>query len=258
MKMKCFVVFLVLFPLVLNGQPHHHGQVLVLTEGQGQHKPMSDAAIKWLVDESVTLDFSLQVMRSPNYLDRPGALDEFDLIIQLDYPPYAWNEGAARNFVQYIEEGRGGWIGFHHASLLGEFDGFPMWEWFSNFLGGIRYQNYIADLADGVLEIEAREHPIMEGVPASFIIPDDEWYIYDRSPREAVEVLASVDEDSYCPASEIRMGDHPVVWTNPRVKARNVYFQIGHSPLLYSNPHFTRMLHNALVWMLGEADASPR
>lgn len=227
-----------------------HAHVLVLTEGQGQHKPMSDAAIQWLVDESKVLDFNLQVMRSPNYLDRPGALDEFDLIIQLDYPPFAWNEGAAHNFIEYIEKGKGAWIGFHHASLLGEFEGYKLWQWFSDFLGGIVYQNYIAPLADGQLNIEDANHPVMEGVPSSFIIEDDEWYIYDHSPREKVQVLASVDESTYSPDSNIKMGDHPVIWTNPQVKARNVYFQIGHSPKLYRNRYFTRMFHNAIHWCL--------
>ena len=40
-------------------------------------------------------------------------------------PPYTWPKEAEDAFVKYIEEGRGGWIGFHHATLLGEFDGYP-------------------------------------------------------------------------------------------------------------------------------------
>jgi hypothetical protein len=47
------------------------------------------------------------------------------LFIQLDFPPYSWKDKAVKAFEQYINEGRGGWIGFHHATLLGEFDGFP-------------------------------------------------------------------------------------------------------------------------------------
>ena len=29
---------------------------------------------------------------------------------------------------------------------------------------------------------------------ASFVVPDDEWYTYDKSPRPNVHVLANVDE----------------------------------------------------------------
>ena len=69
---------------------------------------------------------------------------------------------------------------------------------------------------------------MVEGLPAAFTIENDEWYTYDRSPRPDVHVLANVDENSYVPARSLRMGDHPVIWTNPHYKARNVYFQFGH------------------------------
>ena len=169
---------------------------------------------------------------------------------QLDFPPYTWPKEAEDAFVKYIEEGRGGWIGFHHATLLGEFDGYPMWQWFSDFMGGVRFKNYIAPLADGTLIVEDKQHPVMKDVPASFVVPDDEWYTYDKSPRPNVHVLANVDESSYTPASDIKMGDHPVVWVNESKKARNVYFQIGHSSKLYETEGFTTMFRNAINWTL--------
>ena len=46
-----------------------------------------------------------------------------------------WSDLSKAAFEKYIEEGRGGWIGFHHASLLGEFDGYQIWDWFSQFMG---------------------------------------------------------------------------------------------------------------------------
>ncbi len=47
---------------------------------------------------------------------------------------------------------------------------------------------------------------------------------------------ASVDEDSYAPASATKMGDHPVIWSNPHVRARNVYVFMGHGPDLSEKP----------------------
>lgn len=76
--------------------------------------------------------------------------------------------------------------------MLGEFDGFPLWQWFSDFMGGVRFQNYIAPLADGTVLVEDKKHPVMKGVQASFVVPDDEWYTYDKSPRPNVRVVASV------------------------------------------------------------------
>ncbi|CAD5250634.1 hypothetical protein IMPR6_150074 [Imperialibacter sp. EC-SDR9] len=48
------------------------------------------------------------------------------------------------------------------------------------------------------------------------------------------------------------MGDHPVVWTNENVKARNVYIFMGHSPLLFDNKAYTTMFRNAIFWTAGE------
>ena len=232
----------------LLGKPHK-AKVLVLTERGGQHGGFTDAGLKWLAAEGAKGNFSITEINNARNITE-AYLSQFSLVIQLDFPPYTWPKEAEDAFVKYIEEGRGGWIGFHHATLLGEFDGYPMWQWFSDFMGGVRFKNYIAPLADGTLIVEDEQHPVMKDVPASFVVPDDEWYTYDKSPRPNVHVLANVDESSYTPASDIKMGDHPVVWVNESKKARNVYFQIGHSSKLYETEGFTTMFRNAINWTL--------
>ena len=233
----------------LLGKPHK-AKVLVLTERGGQHGGFTDAGLKWLAAEGAKGNFSITEINNARNITE-AYLSQFSLVIQLDFPPYTWPKEAEDAFVKYIEEGRGGWIGFHHATLLGEFDGYPMWQWFSDFMGGVRFKNYIAPLANGTLIVEDKQHPVMKDVPASFVVPDDEWYTYDKSPRPNVHVLANVDESSYTPASDIKMGDHPVVWVNESKKARNVYFQIGHSSKLYETEGFTTMFRNAIDWTLG-------
>ena len=232
----------------LLGKPHK-AKVLVLTERGGQHGGFTDAGLRWLAAEGAKGNFSITEINNARNLTE-AYLSQFSLVIQLDFPPYTWPKEAEDAFVKYIEEGRGGWIGFHHATLLGEFDGYPMWQWFSDFMGGVRFKNYIAPLANGTLIVEDKQHPVMKDVPASFVVPDDEWYTYDKSPRPNVHVLANVDESSYTPASDIKMGDHPVVWVNESKKARNVYFQIGHSSKLYETEGFTTMFRNAINWTL--------
>ena len=232
----------------LLGKPHK-AKVLVLTERGGQHGGFTDAGLRWLAAEGAKGNFSITEINNARNITE-AYLSQFSLVIQLDFPPYTWPKEAEDAFVKYIEEGRGGWIGFHHATLLGEFDGYPMWQWFSDFMGGVRFKNYIAPLANGTLIVEDKKHPVMKDVPASFVVPDDEWYTYDKSPRPNVHVLANVDESSYTPASDIKMGDHPVVWVNESKKARNVYFQIGHSSKLYETEGFTTMFRNAINWTL--------
>lgn len=225
-------------------------RVLVMAERGTGHEGFVVAAKKWLDAHASEWNLVFEYVSDMKNIST-GQLDTYHLILQLNYPPYAWSKAAASDFEQYIEEGKGGYIGLHHATLLGDiFDGNKMWQWFSEFMGGIRFKSYIETPVDGAVQVEDINHPIMEGVPATFFIPDDEWYTYDCNPRPNVLVLAHVDEFSYRPSSDIRMGDHPVVWVNPKMKARNVYFQMGHSSKLLENPEFCRMFENAIKWAL--------
>lgn len=226
-------------------------EVLVLTERGGQHGSFTDAGLAWLEETGNEMGFQITEINSTAPITKEY-LESFDLIVQLDFPPYTWTDEASEAFIEYIEKGKGGWIGFHHATLLGEFDGYPMWDWFSDFMGGIVYQNYNATLTDGEVYVEDASHPIMKGVEPRFPLQDEEWYIYDRSPRGNVRVLASADESTYYPPTDIKMGDHPVVWVNENVKARNVYFQFGHGEILYKDKNFLNMFRNAIEWTLGD------
>jgi type 1 glutamine amidotransferase len=222
-------------------------RVVAIAEKGGIHKPFVDAAKVWLAREGAADGFTVDYIEDTSRIDE-AFLAQYKLFIQLNYPPYAWTPTAMAAFQRYIEEGRGGWIGFHHATLLGEFDGYPMWPWFSSFMGGIRFTKYIPTFVNGRVTVEAPDHPVMKNLPGHFTIENEEWYTYDKSPRANVRVLASVDESSYSPASDIKMGDHPVVWTNEHVKARNVYIFMGHHGELFQNDAFTKLFHNSILW----------
>nr|WP_295931092.1 ThuA domain-containing protein [uncultured Dyadobacter sp.] len=222
-------------------------RVLAMAEPGGHHIAYSKVARVWLDSLAAKSNFAI------DYIDKTDPINEvylskYQLIIQLDYVPYAWKPEAATAFEKYINEGKGGWIGFHHATLLGEFDGYKIWPWFSDFMGGIRYKNYIADFAAATVKVENRKHPVMKGVPASFAVRKEEWYIYDKSPRPNVDVIASVDESTYSPDSKVKMGDHPVIWSNPKMKARNIYIFMGHSPVLFESDVYKTIFKNAIFW----------
>jgi len=222
-------------------------KVLAIAEPGGHHIAYSRAAKVWLNQLAADSGFVIDYIENTDSID-DAFLQRYQLFIQLDYPPYAWKEKAVKAFEKYITRGQGGWIGFHHATLLGEFDGYPMWQWFYAFMGNIRFKDYIANFAAAKVNVEDKAHPVMKGLPGSFVIEKDEWYTYDRSPRPDVHVMASVDESSYTPPSDKKMGDHPVIWTNTRFPARNVYIFMGHSPDLFQNEDYKRLFRNAIFW----------
>jgi len=222
-------------------------KVLALAESGGHHIAFTKAARPWLKKCGEENGFEL------DYLDKTDAINDallakYKLVLQLDFVPYGWKPEAMAAFKSYIEQGKGGWVGLHHATLLGKFDGQPMWPWFSEFMGGIQFKKYIPGFTAGTVHVEDKNHPCMKGVPETFVIPKEEWYTYDRSPRANVHVLASVDESTYTDSSAVRMGDHPVIWANERMKARNVYIFMGHGPDLLENTAFTTILRSAILW----------
>jgi type 1 glutamine amidotransferase len=231
--------------------------VIALAEHGGIHKPFVDEAKIWLGKEARENNFTVDYIEDTREID-DTFLSKYALFIQLNYPPYNWTDTAQAAFIKYIEQGKGGWIGFHHATLLGEFDGFQMWPWFHQFMGGIRFQDYIASFVTGTVTVEDTRHPVMKGVASPFVIENEEWYTYDTTPRPNVHVLASVDEKTYAPATDKKMGDHPVIWTNEHMKARNVYIFMGHRPEHFNNPSFTQIFSNAIVWAAGQQGTSEK
>jgi len=223
-------------------------RVIALAERGGLHKPFVDTAKLWLNQLAKDSGFAVDYIENTAKINE-AFLSQYKVFIQLNYPPYMWTDIAAAAFEKFINEGKGmGWIGFHHATLLGEFDGYPMWNWFSKFMGGIRFKNYIASFSTGTVKVEDTTHPCMQGVSPDFVIENEEWYTYNKSPRFNVHVLASVDESTYTPHTEFKMGDHPVVWTNEQVKARNIYIFMGHHAELFNNENFKKLFSNAIFW----------
>lgn len=248
-KTLCSVMLCMLVCLIVSAQSRKaRFRVLALYENGGHHVEYSKAARIWLDQLAADSNFTIDYIQNTDKIN-DAFLANYQVFIQLDYVPYAWKPEAMAAFQRYIEQGRGGWIGFHHASLLGEFDGYPMWNWFYHFMGNIRFKNYIATFAKATVNIEDKNHPVMKGISPSFTVQQEEWYTYDRDPRPDVHVLATVDESTYVPDSNIKMGaDHPVIWTNPNYKARNIYIFMGHSPVLFRNKNYTTLFTNAIFW----------
>jgi type 1 glutamine amidotransferase len=243
----CVGVVVALMALCVARADEPRFRVVAMAEHGGVHAPYVAAARKWLNQLAVDQNFAIDYIENAEKID-DEFLSHYQLFIQLNYPPYNWPAPAKAAFEKAITQGTIGWVGFHHASLLGEFDGFAMWPWFHDFMGGIRWKNYIATFAAATVNVEDKSHPIMSGVPGAFPIKLEEWYTWEQSPRANVRVIASVDESTYSPDSKIKMGDHPVIWSNEKVAARNVYIFMGHSPVLFESDEYTKIFRNAIFW----------
>ena len=124
-------------------------RVIALAEpGQTIHQPFADAAMLWLRETAAREGFAVDYIRTTDPIDE-AYLAAHDLFIQVNYPPYRWTPVAEAAFKKAMEQGTIGWVGFHHASLLGKFDGFEMSPFFHQFMGNIVFKSYIPDFATG-------------------------------------------------------------------------------------------------------------
>ncbi len=90
------------------------------------------------------------------------------------------------------------------------------------------------------------DHPIMKGVPASFDVEDELYYINAEGTPEGtlpIEVLAETSP------SQKYSKPHPSVWITKNDKARIVGIALGHDERVHDHPAFKSILTNAVKWV---------
>ncbi|WP_184543040.1 ThuA domain-containing protein [Mucilaginibacter sp. FT3.2] len=246
------VTFFTLFTIIYSGynlQAQTHKprfKAIAIAENGGGHARFDSAARIWLNKLAIDSNFTIDYISDTKPITKKY-LKQYQLFIQLDYPPYPWQKEAQEAFTDYLKHNKGGWIGVHHPTLLGVFDGYPMWQWYSQFMGGIEFKDCIHGGTTALLTVEDSGHPALKNLPHTFNTKD-EWYTYNKSPRPNVHVLASINEDTYIPKINIKMGDHPVIWTNDKIRAKNIYIAMGHFPELFNDDNFTTLFRNSIFW----------
>lgn len=205
------------------------------------HTDFSKDAFKFFKDLTKGKGFVFDTTSNMNDLN-DEKLKEYSVVIWLN--DFAHTKEQRDAFMRYMENG-GGWLGFHVA---GYNDKDTQWPWFVQFLGGAVFYNNNWPPMPAKLVIEDRAHPVMKGMPDTYIAPINEWYQWKPSPRENkdVKVLASLSYENYPLGLKdiIRGGDTPVVWTN--TKYRMVYMNIGHGDAIFTDATQNMMVISAL------------
>jgi putative membrane-bound dehydrogenase-like protein len=95
------------------------------------------------------------------------------------------------------------------------------------------------------------DHPVMQGVPPSFTVEDELYYVNaepDKIPTgtAAIEVLAETsNSDKY-------QKPHPSVWITKHPKARIVGLALGHDARVHDLKPYQQLLINAAKWTSGK------
>jgi len=180
----------------------------------------------------------------------------FDLVMFHNTSGDVFNAEQEQAFQSWLTAG-GGWFGTHAAGD-GSHSG---WSWYVENLIGANFTAHILGPQFQVARVDNVNpgHPAMAALPASWE-HKEEWYSWDRSPRiRGFTVLATIDEDTYSPvqnllgeSNDLRMGDHPVVWSRCVGTGRSIYSALGHATEAYDSPEHQALIEAAMVWALDE------
>ncbi|MFA7588305.1 MAG: ThuA domain-containing protein [Novosphingobium sp.] len=214
-------------------------------------------------------------------LMNPESLRDFDAVILYDMPGLDFEapdnapeyreppEVLRQGFPRLLEQGTGV-VALHHALA-----GWPTWDDYGDWLGGrfLYHPGKVRGAAwpdsgyrhDVHYEAEViADHPVTTGVPSRFDMID-ELYLCPTFPEGATPLLRAntpFTRDHFWSADMAVSGrmfanegwDHPqgsgvIGWARQAINSRLVYLQPGDGPSAYDNPHYRRLVENAIRWV---------
>ncbi|MFM5929801.1 MAG: ThuA domain-containing protein [Novosphingobium sp.] len=214
-------------------------------------------------------------------LMNPEGMAGFDALVLYDMPGLDFDAGegapiylepteALRSGFKALLEAGKGIVALHHALA-----GWPTWGDYHEWLGGqfLYHPGQVRgrDWPDSGYRHEvahtlspAAGHPVTEGLPETFELTDELYLcpVFEDGVTPLVRSSAPFDRDQFWSADLAVRGrmfdregwNHPrgsnlVGWAKQAINSRLVYLQPGDGPSAYDNPHYRRLVENAIRWV---------
>lgn len=211
-------------------------------KGEPDHIDFARQALSFFADLSRKDNFEFQSTTRWEDLNAEN-LKYFQVVLWLN--DFAQTAEQRKAFEAYMDGG-GAWLGFHVSAYNDES---THWPWFVDFLGGAVFYGNNWPPLPATLVVDDRTHPVTRHLPAKFVSPANEWYIWNPSPRltKEVKVLLTLDPSNYPIGLKdtITGGDLPVVWTNTRY--RMIYMNMGHGDKIFTSKEQNALFEDAVL-----------
>jgi type 1 glutamine amidotransferase len=211
---------------------------------EGDHVLFTETALAFFRDLAAREGFTFDVTTDWNDLNA-AKLAGYHVVMWLNHFPTTENQRAG--FQEYMEGG-GGWLGFH---IAGYNDKDTKWPWFLQFYGDAVFYTNNWPIYPAKLVVDDRDHVVTRHLPASFVSPANEWYLWKPSPRlnPNVKVLVTLDPSNYPLGTKdiLTEGDLPAVWTNTRY--RMLYLNMGHGRDIFTSGDQNHLIGDGLLWL---------
>ncbi len=233
------------------GKPH----ILLFEKINGfKDEPSVNAAHAAFVDMARRKGWNLVTTDKAGAIN-PMTLKQFDAVVWNNVSGDVLTLSQRAAFRQFLESG-GGFVGVHGSAG----DPSYFWDWYADKLIGARFEGHpmSPQFQEARIAVD-KANSLAAGLPAEWRMTD-EWYSFSTNPRKAgAKVILSLDESTYNPVGpmnvDLRMGDHPLAWTNCIGNGRMFYSAIGHRPETYSQPEYVTLLETALAWAVADRKA---
>jgi type 1 glutamine amidotransferase len=249
MKFKHLFIIAIASSLSFQATPAKTPYKTLIITGQNNHNwKASSPVLKQILDQTGL--FSCEIITTP---EKGGNMSSFNpdfsqySLVVLDYNGDSWTEKTSNAFFSYVKNG-GAVVVYHAAD-----NAFPESKEYNKIigLGGwgnrterdgpyVYYRNnkLVVDNKPGtggshgkrreyVVRTRKPDHPIMKGLPESWMHGNDELYSQLRGPAENLEILATAFADSAAGGGTMR--DEPMLMTITYGKGRVFHTAMGHA-----------------------------
>ena len=252
-------------------------QCLVSVRGHPFDRSAFDALFQAMPGISATMVDQPAAARLMNPLGMRG----FDVLVLYDMPGLDFEAEANApatlsppaelrdGFRALLDQGTG-IVALHHALA-----GWPDWDEYHDWLGG-RFlyhpgllrgaihpdSGYVHDVAYDA-EVVA-DHPVTRGIPSRFAMRDELYLcpVFEDEVTPLLRASASFTREHFWSAALAVRGhmhardgwEHPegtklIGWAKQVMASRLAYLQPGDGPSAYDNPHYRRLVENAIRWV---------
>jgi type 1 glutamine amidotransferase len=187
------------------------------------------------------------------------------VVMNYDAPDERWPAALKRSFEAFVTSG-GGFVSVHAAD-----NAFPGWTAFNEMIGVGGWRNrderagprwffrdgkLVSDPSPGragshgrrtpfLVTVRDGSHPVMKGLPATWMHQGDELYARLRGPGKNMDVLATAFSD---PANSGSGADEPMLIALSSGKGRVFHTTFGHDIVALSSVDFVVTLQRGTEW----------
>lgn len=256
----------------------HHAEIncLVSVRGHPFDRSAFDAIFQAMAGISATMVDQPAAAR----LMTPEGMRGFDVLVLYDMPGLDFDASPPPATLEPTPELRAGLralldqgtgvVALHHALA-----GWPSWDEYHEWLGGRFLYRHGPVRGSEALDSGYRhdvtyridlvaDHPVTEGLPTAFDITDELYLcqIFEEDVHPLLRSSAAFTREHFYSAAHAVDGrmfsndgwDHPtgsnlIGWAKQARNARLVYLQPGDGPSAYDNPHYRKLVENAIRWV---------